>query len=110
MMLTVRGCQNLRYSLVDLETFDLVQEGRVSLPKKVTLAWCGFTSDGVPAIYDSTGILSTLDRYRKPGQARWVPLLDSSMNGKEGKKEKYWPVGATTTHLICVIMKVGLTL
>lgn len=41
------GCQNLRYSIVDLESFELVQEGRVPLPRKVQLTWAGFSSDGV---------------------------------------------------------------
>ncbi|KAK4685805.1 chromosome transmission fidelity protein 4, partial [Tremellales sp. Uapishka_1] len=100
------GCQNLRYSLMDLETFDLLQEGRVPLPKKTTLVWIGFTADGAPAMYDSAGLLSVLDRFRRPGQARWVPLLDSkSLPRKEGKQETYWPVGVTSTHFTCVILK-----
>nr|XP_019008454.1 chromosome transmission fidelity protein 4 [Kwoniella pini CBS 10737]OCF47235.1 chromosome transmission fidelity protein 4 [Kwoniella pini CBS 10737] len=99
------GCQNLRYSLMELDTFEILQEGRVPLPKKVTLKWLGFTSDGVPAIYDSAGLLSTLDRYRRPGQARWIPLLDTVSLRKEGKQEGYWPVGVTSTHFSCIILK-----
>ena len=88
--------------------FELVQEGRVPLPRKTTLAWIGFTSDGAPAIYDSTGLLSVLDRFRRPGQARWVPILDSAtLTRREGKTETYWPVGVTATHFTCVILKVG---
>lgn len=41
------GCQNLRYTLLDLESYDIVQEGKIPLPKKTTLTWLGFTSDGV---------------------------------------------------------------
>ncbi|WVQ98084.1 hypothetical protein IAU59_005206 [Kwoniella sp. CBS 9459] len=99
------GCQNLRYSLMDLDSFEILQEGRVPLPKKVTLTWLGFTSDGVPAIYDSAGLLSVLDRYRQRGQARWVPLLDTVSLRREGRQENYWPVGATSTHFSCVILK-----
>ncbi|WRT64744.1 uncharacterized protein IL334_001678 [Kwoniella shivajii] len=99
------GCQNLRYSLMDLDTFEILQEGRVPLPKKVTLKWLGFTSEGVPAIYDSAGLLSVLDRHRRPGQARWIPLLDTLSLRKEGKQENYWPVGMTATHFSCVILK-----
>ncbi|WWC59498.1 uncharacterized protein I303_102054 [Kwoniella dejecticola CBS 10117] len=99
------GCQNLRYSLMDLETFEILQEGRVPLPKKVTLKWLGFTSDGVPAMYDSAGLLSTLDRYRRPGQARWIPLLDTTSLRKEGRQESYWPVGVTSSHFSCIILK-----
>lgn len=41
------GCQNLRYSVVDLESFELIQEGRVPLPRKVQLTWAGFSQEGV---------------------------------------------------------------
>nr|XP_031860604.1 uncharacterized protein CI109_003935 [Kwoniella shandongensis]KAA5527676.1 hypothetical protein CI109_003935 [Kwoniella shandongensis] len=99
------GCQNLRYSLMDLETFEILQEGRVPLPKKVTLTWLGFTTDGAPAIFDSAGLLSTLDRHRRPGQARWVPLLDTPSLRREGRQENYWPVGVTATHFNCIVLK-----
>lgn len=85
-----------------------MQEGRVPLPRKVTLSWVGFTSEGIPAIYDSTGLASILDRYRRPGnQARWVPILDSKSLKKEGRTERHWPVGVSATHLSCVILKVS---
>jgi hypothetical protein len=41
------GCQNLRYTILDLASFDLIQEGRIPLQKKVQLTWIGFTADGV---------------------------------------------------------------
>ena len=41
------GCQNLRYTIVDLENFDQLQEGRIPLAKKATLVWVGFTAEGV---------------------------------------------------------------
>lgn len=94
------GCQNLRYSLLDLETYDMVQEGRIPLPRKTTLSWVGFTDLGAPVVYDSSGVLSVLDRYRRPGQARWVPLFDAA-----GRKEKYWPVGVSETSLHAIILK-----
>ena len=101
------GCQNLRYTLIDLNSFELVQEGRIPLPRKVTLTWVGFTAEGSPAIYDSTGLLSILDRFRRHSQARWVPVLDSNMLArKQGRSEAYWPVGVTSTQLTCVILKV----
>ncbi|WVQ83266.1 hypothetical protein IAT38_005405 [Cryptococcus sp. DSM 104549] len=99
------GCQNLRYSLVDLDTYDICQEGRVPLPKKTTLTWVGFTSEGAPAMFDSTGLLSVLDRHLRPNQARWVPLLDTTALRKEGRKETYWPVGVTATHFACVLLR-----
>jgi chromosome transmission fidelity protein 4 len=105
-VLTGLGCQNLRYSIMDFDTFEIVQEGRIPLPRKVTLTWLGFTAEGAPAMYDSSGLLSILDRYRRFGQARWVPLLDSRTLQKEGRQENYWPVGVTDSHFTCVILKV----
>ncbi|EIW71228.1 hypothetical protein TREMEDRAFT_28047 [Tremella mesenterica DSM 1558] len=99
------GCQNLRYTLMDLNNFEIIQEGRVPLPKKTTLTWIGFTSNDAPTMFDSTGLLSVLDRFRRPGQARWVPLLDTTLLRKEGRKESYWPVGVSATHMSCVILK-----
>ncbi|TYJ56899.1 hypothetical protein B9479_002344 [Cryptococcus floricola] len=101
----VDGCQNLRYTLLDLDTFDIIQEGKIPLPRKIELDWIGFTSEGVPAIYDSAGLLSVLDRHRRPGQARWVPLLDTTSLAKDGRKEAYWPVGVSQTHMSCIILK-----
>lgn len=100
------GCQNLRYTLLDLETFDIVQEGRVPLPKKTTLAWAGFTSAGVPVIYDSAGVLSALDRFRRPGQSRWVPLFDAEV-ARGAKRETYWPVGVSddSSKLHAIILR-----
>lgn len=116
-----KGCQNLRYTLLDLESYDIFQEGKIPLPKKTTLTWLGFTSDGVsflsrphddrspytkaPAVFDTSGLLSILDRHRRPNQGRWVPLLDTTSLARDGRKEGYWPVGVSATHLSCVLLK-----
>lgn len=41
----------MRYTVVDLENFDQLQEGRIPLAKKATLVWIGFTGQGVSATY-----------------------------------------------------------
>jgi chromosome transmission fidelity protein 4 len=41
------GCQNLRYTIIDLVSFDVVQDGRLPLPKRTTLSWVGFAEYGV---------------------------------------------------------------
>jgi chromosome transmission fidelity protein 4 len=43
----VAGSQNLRYTIIDLSTFELIQEGRVPLPRKALLSWIGFSRDNV---------------------------------------------------------------
>lgn len=100
------GCQNLRFSAINMETFDVIQEGRLPLPKKTTLSWIGFSAANVPVMYDSTGLLSCLDRSKRSGQGRWVPLLDTNLLArKENKSEFYWPVGVSDTQMMCVILK-----
>jgi hypothetical protein len=59
-------------------------------------------------MYDSTGLLSLLDRSRRPRQGRWVPALDmSQLARKQGKQESYWPIGVTEQHVHIIILKVG---
>lgn len=43
----VDGRQNLEYALVDMDTFEVVQQGPMPLGKGVTLKWIGFTNDQV---------------------------------------------------------------
>lgn len=60
-----------------------------------------------PAMYDSNGLLSILDRFRRPSQARWVPILDTTtLTRRQGKDESYWPVGVSGTFFMCLILKV----
>ena len=71
----------------------------------------------MPAIYKSNGVLSVLDRSRRPWQARWMPIFDTKLllasetdgENKEKEKEKpkqsYWPVWATSTQLHHIILK-----
>lgn len=41
------GCQNLRYTLISLDAFDLLQTGHLPLPRGTTLSWIGITEEGV---------------------------------------------------------------
>jgi chromosome transmission fidelity protein 4 len=57
---------------------------------------------------DSAGLLSVMDRAKRPGQARWLPLLDTMAlsRRKDGRTERYWPVGVSEDKLMCIILKV----
>jgi len=41
------GCQNLLYSIISLDRFEVVQEGTIPLPKGRTLKWIGISEEGV---------------------------------------------------------------
>lgn len=63
-----------------------------------------------PCIYDSSGVLLILQHWRKPGQARWVPLLDTKQLDRlaTGRKEEtYWPVAVAQNAFHCIILKGG---
>ena len=69
-----------------------------------------WTSSGDPCIYDSTGVLLTLLHWRTPGQAKWVPLLDTKLLDRlrSGKKEEtYWPVAVADDKFHAIILKGG---
>ncbi|GAA5978941.1 hypothetical protein JCM5350_004184 [Sporobolomyces pararoseus] len=96
----------LEFALVDTDSFEVVQSGKVPLSKGVTLKWIGFTDENIPVMYDSNGLISVLDRSRRPRQARWLPALDTrSLARREGKQEDYWPVGLNSTVAHVIILK-----
>ncbi|CAG8481470.1 6831_t:CDS:10 [Paraglomus occultum] len=104
----LKGSQNLGYILYNIESHDFIQDGHLPLSTGAVLNWLDFSQDGLPAIYDSKGVLSILHRHREPRQARWIPILDTSTIPKEeGKTVTYWPVGILDMELMCVKCKDG---
>lgn len=47
------GCQNLGYTLISLDTFVILQQGRLPLPKNRELTWIGITDEGVSQSLDA---------------------------------------------------------
>lgn len=51
-----------------------------------------------------------LQHWRTPGQARWVPLLDTKQLSRLAggrKEETYWPVAVAQDKFHCIILKGG---
>ncbi|SCZ96534.1 BZ3500_MvSof-1268-A1-R1_Chr8-2g10273 [Microbotryum saponariae] len=97
---------DLTYVLVDTDSFEVLQQGKMPLMQGVSLAWIGLTDEQIPAMYDSRGVFSVLDRSRRPRQARWVPVLETSaMARRENKQETYWPIGLTAQHAHVIFLK-----
>ncbi|KAG9773957.1 sepB protein, partial [Aureobasidium melanogenum] len=113
------GCTQLMYSIDDVkrdENFqneDVVALGTVapdSDDEEASLKTVFWSDVGDPCIYDSNGVLLTLLHWRSPGQAKWVPLLDTRLldRVKDGKKEEtYWPVAVAGERFHCIILKGG---
>lgn len=55
-------------------------------------------------------MLVVLQHWRTPGQARWVPLLDTKQLARLAggrKEETYWPVAVAQEKFHCIILKGG---
>lgn len=114
------GRTKLVYSLEDLRNDEALQSEDVVAMSEIdedgegewglqTVFW---SDEGDPCIYDKQGVLLTLMHWRTPGQAKWVPLLDTRRleRLRDGKKEeRYWPVAVAGERFHCVILKGGET-
>ncbi|KJF60006.1 chromosome transmission fidelity protein 4 [Coccidioides immitis RS] len=105
------GITKLTYSIENVKKDQICQnEDTVSLVQGTELRSVFFSDKGDPCIYDSSGVLLVLQHWRKPGQARWVPLLDTKQLDRvaSGKKqETYWPVAVADDVFHCIILKGG---
>ncbi|KAH9811021.1 hypothetical protein DFH28DRAFT_1110530 [Melampsora americana] len=109
----VDSSSSLHYTMMDTDTFEIVQEGLMPLSNDQTiLTWIGFTAQhSIPACYTSLGVLSFLDKARRPKQGRWVPVLDTNdLPKSDGHlKRVYWPIGVSESQISCIILKGGET-
>lgn len=113
------GCTQLTYSIDNVRLDETHQNQDVlalgSLPDDAdedesSLRTVFWSDVGDPCIYDSNGVLLTLLHWRRPGHAKWVPLLDTRQLDrlKDGKKEEtYWPVAVAGERFHCIILKGG---
>ena len=116
------GCTQLVYSIENIRQDETCQnEDLLALSMaidpnaegeedSVSLKNIFWSDAGDPCIYDSRGVLLTLLHWRSPGQAKWVPLLDTKQLDRlrSGKKEEtYWPVAVTGDKFHAIILKGG---
>lgn len=112
------GTTELTYSIEDVLNDEMIQSGdTIALPPGGHLKSVFFSEEGVnsppnyafvdgqdPAIFDSEGVLLVLMHWRKPGQAKWVPLLDTSTIKET--QQTYWPISISADKFHCIILKV----
>jgi len=101
----------LLYTIENVKRDETYQsEDILALPDGVELKSVFFSDKGDPCIYDSEGVLLVLQHWRKAGEAKWVPLLDTRTLDRlaGGKKEEsYWPVAVANNKFHCIILKGG---
>jgi chromosome transmission fidelity protein 4 len=107
------GCTQLVYSIDDIrrdETHQSEDVMALGAGEEVSLKSVFWSEEGDPWVYDSTGTLLCLTRWRGMGQAKWVPMLETRMLDRlrDGKKEEsYWPVAVAQERFHCIILKGG---
>jgi chromosome transmission fidelity protein 4 len=105
------GITRLLYTIENVKRDELCQsEDILALPSGAGLKSVFFSDKGDPCMYDSTGVLLICLHWRTPGQAKWVPLLDTKTMERlaSGKKEEtYWPVAVANDKFHCIILKGG---
>lgn len=105
------GSTRLLYTIENVKRDEVCQsEDTVALTEGAKLSSVFFSDNGDPCIYDSTGVLLVLQHWRTPGQAQWVPLLDTKLLDRLAggrKEETYWPVAVAQDKFHCIILKGG---
>ncbi|KAJ9666070.1 DNA polymerase alpha accessory factor Mcl1 [Coniosporium apollinis] len=105
------GRPKLVYSLENVARDEVCQaEDTVALSPGAELASVLFSEEGDPCVYDSAGVLAVLQHWRVQGQARWVPVLDTTRLARLAsgrKEERYFPVGVAKEAFHCIILKGG---
>ncbi|KAF3902020.1 hypothetical protein AA313_de0204458 [Arthrobotrys entomopaga] len=105
------GHTQLTYSIENVRRGEIIQNNDVvALPDNASIKNIFFSDDGNPMVYASTGVLLVLQNWRTPGQARWVPILDTNhLDRRVGgrKEESYWPVAVSQDKFCCIILKGG---
>ncbi|TKA75409.1 hypothetical protein B0A55_05787 [Friedmanniomyces simplex] len=105
------GIPRMLYTIDNVRRDEICQsEDVVALPGGTELRNVFFSDKGDPCIYDTDGVLLILLHWRTPGQAKWVPLLDTKTMDRlaSGRKdETYWPVAVANNKFHCILLKGG---
>ena len=105
------GCTQLTYTIEDIRREEVFQsEDLVALVSSddAHLKNVFFSNSGDPCIFDSSGVLLILTHWRTPGQAKWIPVLDTKRMSRTASgriQEKYWAVGVGEEKFSCIILK-----
>ncbi|KAG0000372.1 hypothetical protein BGZ80_010757 [Entomortierella chlamydospora] len=105
-----QGSQNLGYSIYNVETGQRIQQGSVPVSDNIFIKWLGFSEGGIPAYFDSKGVLYILNYYRRVDQGQWTAIADTTLVETDSDQSPhYWPIGFTDGELSCIKCRRGET-
>ncbi|RPB26319.1 WD40 repeat-like protein [Terfezia boudieri ATCC MYA-4762] len=103
------GHTTLTYSIMNIKHDETLQaDAIIALPPNGVLKSIFFSEEGNPVIYDSEGVLLVLQHWRSPGQANWVPVLDTTQIDSKTTNTKtveYWPVAVAHDKFHCIVLR-----
>ncbi|EPY52148.1 DNA polymerase alpha accessory factor Mcl1 [Schizosaccharomyces cryophilus OY26] len=101
------GTPQLVYTIEDISKNYVYQSNDgLALPPAGELLSIFFSDVGDPYMYDSDGVLLALLHWRTPGQAKWVPVLDTNeLERRKSRQESYWPVTVADNQFHCILLK-----
>ena len=105
------GSARLVYTIENVKRDEVCQsEDTIPAPQGGDIQSVFWSDKGDPCVYDSEGVLLICLHWRTPGQAKWVPLLDTTQLDRLAtgrKEESYWPVAVAKDKFHCIILKGG---
>ncbi|KAF9116766.1 hypothetical protein BGX27_011080 [Mortierella sp. AM989] len=103
-----QGSQNLGYSIYNVETGQRIQHGSVPVVDDTFISWLGFSEGGIPAYFDSKGVMYILNYYRRIDQGQWTAIADTTLVDDDSDySPHYWPIGLTDQELSCIKCRRG---
>eukprot|EP00891_Asterochloris_glomerata_P004478 jgi/Astpho2/4478/Aster-x1249 len=94
------GCQRLQCAVYNVVEQQKITEGFLPTSNQATLAWLGFSDEGLLAAWDSEGVMRLhTDQF----DGSWTPVFHAAQHRKSS--EEFWPVGLSMRQLCCVVCK-----
>jgi len=97
---TPSGDQSICFTVYDTAEQRLVSQGSLALSPGATLAWLGFSEDGMLSTYDSEGVL----RLRTPSfGGAWMPAFSAAAERKGSEHFWVFAVSVAAKEVQCIV-------
>ncbi|XP_057304718.1 WD repeat and HMG-box DNA-binding protein 1-like isoform X2 [Hydractinia symbiolongicarpus] len=100
----LKGCQSfgVLHMRFNKNSWKIFADESISLKPRVCLTWLGFSTEGTPAMVDSSGDVLLLQRSSNS----WIPIANTKKQAKN-KSDNYWVVGIEerSAQIRCIYCK-----